>query len=69
MDFDCRCRSFVDYDLGPWTNVEYKQAVDLIRPWMSHPSHNLSGNGQAATSRDTSVTNRYLGASRETTRR
>ena len=31
---------------------------------MSRPSHNLSGNGRAATSRDTGVTNRDLGASR-----
>ena len=28
------------------------------------PSYNLSGNGQAATSRDTDMTNRDLGASR-----
>ena len=31
---------------------------------MSRPSHNLSGNGRAATSRDTGMTNRDLGASR-----
>ena len=35
---------------------------------VSCPSHNLSGNGRAATSRDTGVTNRDLGASREATR-
>ena len=31
---------------------------------LSRPSHNLSGNGRAATSRDTGVTNQDLGASR-----
>ena len=31
---------------------------------VSRPSHNLSGNGRVATSRDTGVTNRDLGASR-----
>ena len=31
---------------------------------LSRPSHNLSGNGRAATSRDTGMTNRDLGASR-----
>ena len=31
---------------------------------VSRPSHNLSGNGRAATSRDTGMTNRDLGASR-----
>ena len=31
---------------------------------MSRPSHNLSGNGRAATSRDTGMTNGDLGASR-----
>ena len=31
---------------------------------VSRPSHNLSGNGRVATSRDTSMTNRDLGASR-----
>ena len=30
---------------------------------VSRPSHNLSGNGRAATSRDTGMTNRDLGAS------
>ena len=30
---------------------------------LSRPSHNLSGNGRAATSRDTDMTNRDLGAS------
>ena len=35
---------------------------------LSRPSHNLSGNGRAATSRDTGVTNRDLGASRGATR-
>ena len=35
---------------------------------VSRPSHNLSGNGRAATSRDTGMTNRDLGASREATR-
>ena len=25
----------MDDDLGPWEDVEYGQAVDLIRPWMS----------------------------------
>ena len=39
-----------------------------IKPRLSRPSHNLSGNGQAATSRDTGVTNRDLDASREATR-
>ena len=31
---------------------------------VSRPSHNLSGNGRAATSQDTGMTNRDLGASR-----
>ena len=31
---------------------------------MSRPFHNLSGNGRAATSQDTGMTNRGLGASR-----
>ena len=35
---------------------------------LSRPSHNLSGNGRAATGRDTGVTNRDLGASRGATR-
>ena len=35
---------------------------------MSRPSHNLSGNGRAATSWDTGVTNKDLGASRERTK-
>ena len=41
-----------------------KEAIDPV----SRPSHNLSGNGRAATSRDTGMTNRDLGASRGATR-
>ena len=38
------------------------------KEFVLRPSHNLSGNGQAATSRDTDVTNRDLDASRKATR-
>ena len=40
-----------------------------LTPPLSRPSHNLSGNGRAATSRDTGMTNRDLGASRGSDKR
>ena len=44
---------------GPWVQPG---------PRLSRPSHNLSGNGRAATSRDTCITNRDLDVSRRATR-
>ena len=43
-------------------------ASTLLGGGVSCPSHNLSKNGRAATSRDTGVTNRDLGASRDESR-
>ena len=39
-------------------------SINIAGVELSRPSHNLSGNGRAATSRDTGMTNRDFGASR-----
>ena len=44
--------------------IYWKNNATSWRAPVSRPSHNLSGNGRAATSRDTGMTNRDLGASR-----
>ena len=62
---------FIKLGSEPWLNLEVggQGIVDggIDSAWwgcVSRPSHNLSGIGRAATSRDTGMTNRDLGASR-----